>query len=264
MHLKPLFAFALLALAHGLPAFAHAGFLMPVADDTGESGEIILMASFSDRFPVEAIALKSDDWTIVTPEGARMAFDRFAETANRTLLQVALPAPGTYRLSTGERLGRKGEAARLDGELVRLGADGVGKDALPDGTPVLTAQTATLSDIYIARGEPGAMPQAALGRLEIHPASNPAALKPGDALSARILFDGAPLAGAPVTVFTPSNSKTEGAEDSTLVTGEDGTIALPLTEPGPHLLMIRHLADAPDGAETDVRSYTTVLTVVVG
>lgn len=255
---------AAILLGPALPAAAHAGFLMPVLDDTGTSGEIILMATFSDSFPVEAIGLKSDHWTIVSPDGTRQDYDRIAETDTRSLLQATLTRDGTYRFSTGERLGRKGEAARVDGKLVRLGRDGMAKESLPEGTEILTAQTATVSDLYVAKGDPGAPPEVSIGRLEIRPATNPAGVLAGETMVATILFDGAPLAGVPVTYMTPTNSGEEGADDETLMTGPDGRVALSLESAGPHLLMIRHLADAPDGAETDVRSYTTVLTVVVG
>lgn len=265
MRLNPLLSALAVAFGAALPASAHAGFLVPVADDTEASGEIILAASFSDSFPVEEIALVTDTWTIITPEGDTMAFDRIAETSTRSVLQATLAAEGTYRVSTGERLGRKGEAARIDGEIVRLGADGVSKEALPEGAEVLTAQTATVSDIYVTRGAASdAVLGTEIGRLAIVPGANPTGLVAGDTFEVTVEFDGAPLAGAPVSVFTPGNSGDEDEADTRRVTGEDGTLTLDLTDPGPHLLMIRHLADAPEGAETDVRSYTTVLTVMVG
>ena len=137
-------AAALLAVA---PAFAHAGFLVPVTEGTDADGKVLLHATFSDAFPQMEIGLTSEAWVIVTPEGERKDFDRMAERPDRTLLQATLEEEGVYRLSSGERLGRKGEVARIEGEYFLLGRDGLTKESLPDGAEVLTSQTATVSDM---------------------------------------------------------------------------------------------------------------------
>ncbi|WP_300392243.1 DUF4198 domain-containing protein [Henriciella sp.] len=262
--LAALALFTPLALAPALPAAAHAGFLMPVSDDTDTSGEIILMASFSDRFPVEEIALKTDSWTIITPDGEELAFDRIAETRTRSILQATLQAEGTYRVSTGERLGRSGKVAKVGNAYIRLDADGLAGAGLADDTEVLTSQTATVSDLYLTRGAPSdEVLDTRIGRLALVPGANPSTLAAGDRLAVTVLFDGTPLAEAPASLFTPSNSGQEDAADTSLMTDTSGALTLDLTEPGPHLLMIRHIAPSPEGAATDVRSYTTVLTLMV-
>ncbi|MEM7768207.1 MAG: DUF4198 domain-containing protein [Pseudomonadota bacterium] len=246
------------------PAFGHAGFLVPVLDDSMESGEVILHASFSDTFPGSDIALKSEAWTIIHPDGTTGAFDRLVERPAHTILQATLTAPGTYRLSSGERLGRKGEVAKIGDAYVRLGRDGVAAEDLPDGATVLTSQTATVSDIYISRGEPGGDALGAqIGDLAITPHSIPAGLSANEAFTADIRFRGEPLPAALVTHFRPSGSREEEDPATQLTTSETGSIEVSLAEPGEHLLMVRHLAPAPAGSETDVRSYTTVLTLLV-
>ena len=245
------------------PALAHAGFLVPVLDASDTTGEVILYASFSDDFPETDIALRSQDWTLIPPSGAPQAFDKIASSRTRTALQAFLEDEGTYRLSSGERLGRKGQAARIEGELFRLGGDGLDADNLPDGAQILTAQTATVSDLYITRGEPTPSTWSSrIGRLAIMPLSNPTGLAPGDGMDLAIRFDAQPMADMPVTVFVPAGSREEGVAETTYRTDDNGEIRLACDTAGAHLAMVRHLAMAPQGAQTDVRSYTTTLTVI--
>jgi len=250
-------------LSAAAPAFAHAGFLVPLLDEADTSGKVLLSASFSDAFPEADITLKSDAWTIVSPTGEVMAFDKSASTASRTVLRAYLVDEGTYRLSSGERLGRIGEVARIDDAFVRLGSNGIAKEDLPDRAEILTSQTATVSDIYFSRGTPSAeVLDSRIGRLAIVPASDPTDFAPGDSLRVTIEFDGERLSGVPVTAFVPGGSREEGLPETTFVTNEDGRGSLNCQTDGPHLLMVRHLALAPDDAETEVRSYTTTLTVI--
>ena len=246
-----------------LPASAHAGFLLPVSGDNDASGRVVLIASFSDNFPEVDIALTSDHWALTAPDGSPAPLGRIAETSQQTVVEALLPADGTWRLSTGERLGRLGEVALTGGEYVRLGGDGPTRETLPEDASVLTSQTATVSDLYLTRG---AATDGVLGRpngrLAIVPDANPTGLGAGDTLVVTILFDGEPLDDAPLSIFTPSNSGKEGADDTSLLTGADGKVTVDLASPGPHLLMIRHIAAAPEGAATDVRSYTSALTLI--
>ena len=47
------------------------------------------------------------------------------------------------------------------------------------------------------------------------------------------------------------------------MTDANGRLNLSFSEPGVYLLMTRHRATAPEGSDTDVRSYTTSLTFEV-
>ena len=246
------------------PAHGHAGFLLPILDRSESSGEVILTASFSDRFPQPEIALHSDAWSIITPFGTRTTYDAIASDEAKSVLRARLGDTGTYRLSSGERLGRKGLATRIGGRLVRVGRDGMAQDELNADAELFTAQTATVADVYLARGAAGAgFPDTRIARLAIRPGDNPARLGTGESLSMRILFDDEPLAGKSVTVFTPGGTRKEGLPETSRMTDHSGRLVLTPAKPGAHLVMVRHLAMAPAGAQTDVRSYTTTLTVIV-
>jgi len=239
------------------PAFAHAGFLYPIVDRSDGSGEILLEASFTDTFPVPDIALESPGWAIIAPDGTQRQFASVSVTEEATRLRAVLDQEGTYRFSSGERLGRKGEVAFVNGEYVRIGEDGTPRSALPQDARVLTSQTATVSDLYLRRGEGGAFSALPAGRLTIRPLSDPTELQPGETLEVEISFDGAPMANTPLIVHT-TQAHSEGRAERT---DTKGRFALPVTDEEGALILVRHIAPAPPGATTDVRSYTTTLTL---
>lgn len=251
-------------LVFAAPAFAHAGFIVPITDSRDDAGKIRFHATFSDDFPQMEIGLTSDAWIIIMPDGERAEFGRLAERPDRTILEATVEKDGLYRFSSGERLGRKGEVALIDGAYFLLGRDGLGKETLPDAADVLSSQTATVSDLYMAFGEgPHEFLESEFGRLAVQPVKSPAKLRVGDRFEADVLFDGAPLCDYDVTLFSPGSSRDEGEPDTVLTTNESGRLSFAASAPGEHLLMVRHIAPSPDGAQTDVRSYTTTLTLLV-
>jgi uncharacterized GH25 family protein len=87
---------------------------------------------------------------------------------------------------------------------------------------------------------PGAPWQTVLGHpLEIVPLSDPGAIKPGDTLRLRVLFQGKPLAGAQVERGDGKTAVPE-ADIPRFATDADGVAAVPIVKAGPHLLVIDH------------------------
>ena len=132
---------------------------------------------------------------------------------------------------------------------------------MPEGTPILSSQTATLSDTYVTIGTPTDESRAVvLGRLLITPDQHPSTLRAGDTLDVTLTFDGAPLADQ-VLVVTRSGQKDRPGDDGLrFVSDADGRVSISLESLGTHLVMTRMQAVAPEGASTDIRSYTTALT----
>lgn len=241
-------------------ATADVGFLLPNTFHTDERGRITAVASFSDRFPGVEYPLRSDDFHIVTPDGEKRSFGRIQKLEQMTVLHAVLDTPGVYRLSSGERLGRKGKATRLDGAFVRLGEDGIDHVALPDGAPILTSQTATVSrSMY---DTPKQNCQQRWRRLADSPSACRLAKKGfRDSVPIRVSvsFDGAPLVGAEIALIPPYSTYTDRPEGFTNVLDKNGETEISSEKTGPHVVLVRHIAKAPAGAQTDVRSYSTTL-----
>lgn len=241
-------------------ANADVGFLLPNTFHTDERGRITSIASFSDRFPGVEHALRSYDFHIVAPDGEKLPFETVQNLEQMTALYTVFKAPGVYRLSTGERLGRKGEVSIRDGAFVRLGEDGLDKATLPDGAPILTSQTATVSEVYVRHGATD-MPTTlkTSGRLSISLSAGEKGFQAMTPLRVTVTFDGAPLAGAETTVVSPYSTYTDQPEGVTSVLDENGETEITPDTAGPNVILVRHISQAPANAETDVRSYSTAL-----
>jgi uncharacterized GH25 family protein len=89
-------------------------------------------------------------------------------------------------------------------------------------------------------------------RLELVPAQNPAAMRPGDALALSVTFDGNPLGGALVKAWHKHNGQLLIIRTQTSAMGRV-TINLPF--PGEWMLSVVHMVAATDSTDIDWESY---------
>lgn len=262
IRLKP--GVATLAAMAGLcgAAHAHTSYMLPNVFVTTDGQYVTLQASFTEDPFVPEIAVQSDDYHVILPDGSRSEYDAITPFRQLVILEDQLEGEGTYRYTTGIRLGRSSKKALVDGEWQAI----FGPDAkVPENaTEIISSQTETVADAYVTKGastwDAVNLP---LGRLVIKPVTHPSEIYLGDGFEFQILFDGEPLAGQSIEVKRQGGSYGEPKYERHVETGEDGRLTLTFDEPGKHLIMTRHAADAPDGAETDERSYTTSLTFEV-
>lgn len=258
---RPILAGAV-ALAAALPASAHVGFVLPDSFAYKSCSGFGAIATFSDYFPAPEIVL-SAEFRLVGPEGKAIALDKVTADHAMTRLEASLDMPGTYRITSGERLGRKGKVALVDGGYVRLGGEDMDPARLPEGTEILTSQTATVSEAYFSCGgaNTGADTSPA-GQLAVTPGQEVDSF--GHFRSFLVTFGGKPLA-AQEAFLIPAYASLAGAHDGAeLTVSPDGVIRLEDLRPGIYALLVRHIAPAPEGAETEVRSYSTAVTFAVG
>ncbi len=230
----------------------------PVLDQT-----LSVEASFSDDCCEPRYPVRSDTFQLIHPDGTRAAIEGVEHFANATVFDVTVAAPGTTRITTGERLGRKGEYVQIDGTYHLINSPDAEPIDIPDGTPILSSQTATVTDAYVTVGlqDWGAI-RISVGRLAMTPMQHPNTVKVGDVFSGQVTLDGAPVAGTTVALTTEYQRLLD-ADALTVDTDADGQFSVTFADPGAHVLMVRLQAPAPAGAETDIRSYTTALTLDV-
>lgn len=240
-----------LALAAASQALAHTSFMLPTFFTADEAERVVVTASFSAAFPAPQAAVQSDDFQILTPDGRRSGFRRRVTTHDRTILEAGLDGPGTYRLTTGVRLGRRLDRYLIDGVVSPPPANG----GVPNGAAQVASQTETIADVYITVGEPtDTGVDRRLGRLSIEPVTHPNTVAAGGVLSLRVMFDGAPLGRQTLILSTPVG------EPRGFETDANGRADLTVEQTGAHLVMVRIEAPAPEGSQTEYRSYTTSLT----
>ncbi len=251
-----------LALGAVSPAFAHTGYLLPNRFFLTEAGTITTQAAFSETFPLPEIALRSPSMGLVMPTGETIAFDEQQTIGAMTVLAAKLTETGTYRLTTGKRLGRKGYVID-DGTTLSRATSKPDPDKLADGSKILTSQTVTVSDAYVSIGEVSAVQPEALSRLTIGLGTHPSCILDRQGLVLDIDFDGAPLAHHDVTISRPFGPYLGEGEGLDYKTDAAGKLTFATFPAGIYMIMVRHLDYAPEGSETDVQSYTTSLVLDV-
>jgi hypothetical protein len=192
---------------------------------------------------------------LVQPDGTSGVFDQVEINGASTHLGAGLIQRGTYRVSSGERLGQVSTLVGLDGTWRPL-AQG---ETPPEGAPPTTIQTVTVADAYVTRGAPtrGAVDTQS-SRLALHPVTHPNQILVTNGFQVQLLFDGQPFANMPIVLYTDGATDTDTTHY--FVTDASGNATIALDHPGHYVIAVRHRANAPAGSPAQVRSYTTSLT----
>ena len=261
--MRAAFTLSIAALAMAGAAFADTAYVKPSTFTPAPGQTITVEVAFSDDCCEPRHAVRTDTYAVILPDGAQTRLDRIENFATTTMLEHTINQSGTTRITTGERLGRKGEYVLLDGAYHLVNSDDVEPINIPAGTPILTSQTATVSDAYVTAGLPdwGAI-RTHVGRLAMEPALHPNAVSVGVPFIGRVSLDGQPISGGNVILTSEAQRLHQEGGVAVPIDGS-GVFTVNWDQPGVHVLMVRLQAPAPDGAETDIRSYTTSLTMSV-
>lgn len=260
---------AWLGLATGLllggAADAHTSFLLPNYFSLTDGKQITLEGGFAEKFFSSDVALTSQDFHFYHPDGRRDVFKKIASFNQITILESDIPEQGTYLFTSGERLGRISTIAKVKGAWVSLNPDDP-NPKIPEGaTETAKLQTVTVTDVYVTKGAPTKTvltlpPQ---GRLAITPVTHPNAVFLDEGFELAVSYGGKPLADFETTLYRQGGGYDEKSFVQVNKTDANGHLKLKFSQPGVYLIMVRHRGDAPAGAATPYRSYTTSLTFEV-
>ncbi|MEO0551247.1 MAG: DUF4198 domain-containing protein [Pseudomonadota bacterium] len=244
-------------------ALADTAYVKPSTFSPSTDQTVTVEVAFNDYCCEPRYAVRTDTFAIIGPDGTVLTPDRVETFSTTTLLEHTFKQPGTSRITTGERLGRKGEYVFLEGEYFLVNSRDAEPIEIPEGTEILSSQTATVTDAYITVGAQdwGAI-RTEVGRLAIQPALHPNTVRTGIPFIGRVTLDGEPVAGEDVIVTT-EGERLRGVGGTSTKTDNEGVFSITFDEPGVALIMVRLQAPAPEDAETDIRSYTTALTLNV-
>ncbi len=257
-------ALALAAIVVSAPVWGDTAYVKPSTSSPEIGQRITVEVAFNDvccepRYPV-----RTDTFVIVSSDGNARKPERIDNFVSQTILETDVVSKGTTVISTGERLGRKGEYVFLNGVYHLINSRDAEPIEIPDNTPILTSQTATVSKAYISVGKPNwDVIHSASERLQIIPATHPNMIEREDVFRGVIKFDDKPVSGQKVVLNT-EQQRLEGMDETVVLTDVNGVFELPMNHGGGAQIWVRMQALAPDGASTDIRSYTTALTVLVG
>lgn len=250
---------AVIAGGFTVPANAHTSYMLPNIFTANLEEFITVESSFVEDFFRPEIAVQSDDFHVILPDGTRQDFETVTSHKQVVVLESPMEQDGTYRFSTGVRRGKPSIRAKIDGEW--QGLREFGGEVPANATETKTRQTETVADVYVTKKAPTRAPvDVQLGRLVIQPITHPSDAYLDVPFDFQVLFDGAPMIGQTVVVDRGSSRYDEVKYHEEIETNATGNVSLNFQTPGVYIVMARYAAPAPAGAEADERSYTTTLT----
>ena len=273
------------------PASAHTPYIVPTTF-APERDVVAVQGGMSEENAfIPDFGLRGDgDWSVTGPDGVTTP----AKPANFkaiTILEASVPTAGTYRISTGERPGRGGKAAKVDGvwRSVRpappAGAPaapagparmerGEGEGArgpgpinaadVPAGAETIDTQGFQIAETYVSKGAPSAAALKPRGKgFEIEPITHPNEIFLDDGFTFRALVDGKPVAGLQVAVHRGGELYDAGRTMIEATTGADGKATIKFAKAGAYMLETRYPGQSAPGAAPAARSWTYTLSFEV-
>lgn len=257
---KAMLGIGALCLAAAPIASAHVSYLLPTTFAPEEAGPITIQAAFAEDFGLPEVALISENFAVYAPDGTQAEFAKSETFARMTVLDADIDMQGTYRISSGERIGRLGTQVFVGEQWVPLEPG----SEVPADVQTRPSQTATVTDVYVTNGT-ATRPvlDLKIGRLAIRPITHPNEANTASGFAFQILLDGSPIHDQQVFIDRFAGAHEAPAYSLLLTTDDDGQATLNPERGGIYRLMVRRSADAPAGSKTSIRSYTTSLVVEI-
>lgn len=262
---------------------AHDFWLVPNAFRMSPGAELVVRGQTSSLFPTSVSAVTTDrvaEAKLIGGTGARPLRD-LSTAGNSLVLRHRPPGRGQYAV-----------AVRLEPRLVRESPESFRRYLQLEGAPEalakyeregrlptdsITRRYAKYAKTYVQVGAGGRRAYAtpAGHPTELMPLTDPGALQVGDTLRVRLLFHGAPVAGAHIhagavpaaAVRTDTAAARAAASRDRSLTGDaDGTVGIVIDRPGIWNVRNIHIVPAPanSGADWDVHWSTIVFHVRPG
>lgn len=185
-------------------AHAHRAWLLPSGTIySGQQPWVSVDAAISnDIFYYEHNAAALDNLVVIGPDGQPLQAENQAKGRYRSVFDVKLDKPGTYRLA----LVNDGMIAsfKVGNETKRLrgSAESLAKEIPADATDLRVSQNANRVETFVTRGNPSTDALKPTGRgIELVPVTHPNDLVEGETATFRFLDNGKPAAGYAATVI---------------------------------------------------------------
>lgn len=259
MKVLPVLA-GLLAVAATAIASAHTPYLAPNEFSPRPGDTIALDASFAEIFFVPDATFDGSEFFAIGPDGKRRAIDAIRTLKRHTVAEFPLPkSSGTYRFSTGPRLGAHFRTWEINGKR-ESSRDADAK--IPAGAKVIADfQSLTQADTYVTAGSPDRAALAPLGKgLELVAIDHPNDLYVGEHFRFVVQHDGKPLANQPVEITEAVWLSDRKPQVIHLVTDVQGQATFELKQAGAWIALTRYRTPAPAGAAAPEYSNSSTLT----
>lgn len=238
----------LLLAAAVMPAHAHTPYLAPATFQIQPTSLVTLDASFAETFFVPEVVFDNSTFVVTDPDGMQHAPDTVHLLKTRAVVELRLPGKkGTYRFSTGNRLGAVFRTFEVNGK-VESSRDP--SKPLPAGAKIVSHyQSLSRSEVYLTAGAPTTEALAPYGKgLELVPVTHPSDLYAGEHFQFEVRYDGKPLPAQKVEINRALGDGQAQPAPIELTTDAAGKASLPLQHAGAYLALIRYRGAAPEGA----------------
>jgi uncharacterized GH25 family protein len=241
-------------------AQAHSPYLKPNTFSADEQRKhVTVEASFAEGDLRPDVAMKSDAFHLIGPDGKKLALVPAAVLKDASYLEVPLGAgSGTYLVSSGVRKGRLAKGVLRQGKVHFAERK---EEAQPGDAPI-EVQSITRADVYVSRGKPSAADFDTEG-VEIYPVTQPHDLYAGDTVTVRVRENRKPLPGETLTVIADGQNYARHKQaEQEFSTNAAGEVSFKPRTAGLYLLQVRVRRASPDNPALWL-SNTATLTIEV-
>jgi len=263
MKLRTRLALAALAAALVAPlAGAHERWLLPSSTVLSKAGYITVDAASSNEvFYFNHRPLPINESLVITaPDGSRIEPENVVTGKLRSVFDVNLTAPGTYRLamvSAGVMASWKegNETKRWRGTRAELASK-----VPADAAELLVREVASRVETFVTVGSPET-PRPTGEGLELIALTHPNDLYAGDEASFAFHYNGQPAAGVEVQILPGAMRYRNAPEDIRLVADAEGRVTVKWPHPGMYYLSVS-IEGKADGNVERRASYIATLEVL--
>lgn len=240
-------------------AQAHSPYLKPNTFTAEEQRKhVTVEASFAEGDLRPDVAMKSDGFLVIGPDGKKLPLTPAAVLKDASYLEVPLAAPGTYLVSSGLRQGRVAKAVLRQGKVVFIERQ---EDKQAGDTPI-EVKSITRADVYVSRGRPTPVNFETEG-VEIFPVTQPYDLYAGETVTVRVQENRKPLPGETLTIIADGqNYVSQKQAEQDITTNAAGEVSFKPKAAGLYLLQVRVRRASPDNPALWL-SNTATLTIEV-
>lgn len=241
---------ATLTIAAPMAAQAARMWIAPSAATTPNVGAVVTIdAAASDELFNVGRALPLENLTVTGPDGAAVTPENQFAGKQRSSFELTLAQAGTYKIVLDSD--NLFASYKLNGEMKRWrgSADSFAKEVPADAQELNVSRMQNRMETFVSAGK-GGMPAAkpAGNGLELEPLTSPTDLFTGDTSRFRLLLDGKPAAGLPVTLVLGGNRYRDALGEITLKTDRDGKFNVKWPGAGMYWLHVRTGDATPKGA----------------
>lgn len=247
------FALSSMLLISSASTFAHSPYLLPNLFDFSDKGTVTLDATMGEYYFVSDRAFVGGEFSVMLPDGSVVEPETQVELQTRTVLEHTLTIDGTYRFSTGWRVGGIVKTYELDGRTRRLrGEDTV----IPEGGKLVEiTRSSTMAETFVTKGAPTETALMPRGQgLEFSMQSHPNDLFINEAVHLKALVDGNNTAGIELSIYLAERQAESSEGTFSLKSDENGNLMFMPEVAGLYILKSRY--SVPSSSEDITQRYT--------